>query len=177
MNKKAEMTLAWIANGLSIIYLLLTCLSLSVMKSGQNQQQYNEIIKQIYGNNQNVTSDILYASMFISIALLAFSTLLGIFGALTIKGRKNLAGGLLIAAAISGIITMNFIAMILWIIAAIKLFNKKNEAKDIKDSNHSQYNHQEHSENHQHSHKHSRQSEWDPEKEIKERKKDDPYIY
>ena len=35
MNRKTETILAWIANGLSIIYLLLTCLSLLVMKSGQ----------------------------------------------------------------------------------------------------------------------------------------------
>ena len=28
MNRKTETILAWIANGLSIIYLLLTCLSL-----------------------------------------------------------------------------------------------------------------------------------------------------
>ena len=110
---------------LSIIYLLLTCLSLLVMKSGQNQQQYKDIMKQMYGNNQNVSSDILLASMMISIGFLAFSTILGIFGALTIKGRKNLAGALLIAAAVTGLITMNFIAMILWIIAAIMLFSKR----------------------------------------------------
>lgn len=58
------------------------------MKSGQNQQQYKDIMKQMYGNNQNVSSDILLASMMISIGFLAFSTILGIFGALTIKGRK-----------------------------------------------------------------------------------------
>ena len=125
MNRKTETILAWIANGLSIIYLLLTCLSLLVMKSGQNQQQYKDIMKQMYGNNQNVSSDILLASMMISIGFLAFSTILGIFGALTIKGRKNLAGALLIAAAVTGLITMNFIAMILWIIAAIMLFSKR----------------------------------------------------
>ena len=95
------------------------------MKSGQNQQQYKDIMKQMYGNNQNVSSDILLASMMISIGFLAFSTILGIFGALTIKGRKNLAGALLIAAAVTGLITMNFIAMILWIIAAIMLFSKR----------------------------------------------------
>ena len=67
MNRKTETILAWIANGLSIIYLLLTCLSLLVMKSGQNQQQYKDIMKQMYGNNQNVSSDILLASMMISI--------------------------------------------------------------------------------------------------------------
>ena len=82
-------------------------------------------MKQMYGNNQNVSSDILLASMMISIGFLAFSTILGIFGALTIKGRKNLAGALLIAAAVTGLITMNFIAMILWIIAAIMLFSKR----------------------------------------------------
>ena len=37
------------------------------MKSGQNQQQYKDIMKQMYGNNQNVSSDILLASMMISI--------------------------------------------------------------------------------------------------------------
>lgn len=125
MSKKTETILAWIANGLSIIYLLLTCLSLTVMKSGHNQQQYRDLMKQMYGNDQNVTSDILIVSMIFSIGFLAFSTILGIFGALTIKGRKNLAGGLLVAAAVTGLITMNLIAMILWIIAAIMLFSKR----------------------------------------------------
>lgn len=80
MNRKTEIILAWIANGLSIMYLLLTGMSLIVMKSSENQQQYNDILKQFYGSEQNVTPDILFASMIISIGFLAFSTLLGVVG-------------------------------------------------------------------------------------------------
>lgn len=175
MNRKTETILAWIANGLSIIYLLLTCLSLLVMKSGQNQQQYKDIMKQMYGNNQNVSSDILLASMMISIGFLAFSTILGIFGALTIKGRKNLAGALLIAAAVTGLITMNFIAMILWIIAAIMLFSKKKDHNNNAHYNQS-HNRDQFNDNY-HENKQSHNEEWDPDKELKNHKKDDPYIY
>ena len=49
------------------MYLLLTGMSLIVMKSSENQQQYNDILKQFYGSEQNVTPDILFASMIISI--------------------------------------------------------------------------------------------------------------
>lgn len=55
-------------------------MSLIVMKSSENQQQYNDILKQFYGSEQNVTPDILFASMIISIGFLAFSTLLGVVG-------------------------------------------------------------------------------------------------
>ena len=175
MNRKTETILAWIANGLSIIYLLLTCLSLTVMKSGHNQQQYRDLMKQMYGNDQNVTSDILIVSMIFSIGFLAFSTILGIFGALTIKGRKNLAGGLLVAAAVTGLITMNLIAMILWIIAAIMLFSKKKDKYNNKHLNQINDNHQLQDDYRENTQSHDK--EWDPDKELKNHKKDDPYIY
>lgn len=181
MNRKTEIILAWVANGLSIMYLLLTGMSLIVMKSSENQQQYNDILKQFYGSEQNVTPDILFASMIISIGFLAFSTLLGVVGALIIKGRKNLAGCLFIAAAITGIVTMNFFAMILWIIVAVLLFSKKdsrhqsyfNNSNDTQNSNERRNL----ANNDNLNQNHIRQDEWDPEKELKDRKKDDPYIY
>ena len=41
-----------VANGLSIMYLLLTGMSLIVMKSSENQQQYNDILKQFMEANK-----------------------------------------------------------------------------------------------------------------------------
>ena len=43
---------------------------------------------------------------------------------MVIEGRK-LAASLLIAAAIVGLFTTNLIAMVLWMIAAIRLLQKK----------------------------------------------------
>ncbi|MBL7565526.1 DUF4064 domain-containing protein [Staphylococcus saccharolyticus] len=175
MNKKVEISLAWVANGLSFLYLLITSISLLFMNNDSYQQQYNDMLKQFTGAQQNLSSEVVYLSIVLSIGILAFSTILGVFGALTIKGRKNLAGGLLIAAAIIGFFTSNIIAAILWIIAAIKLFSKKEPSQ--KDNLHQQYN--ETNKRTTNDYKQPRQNDekWDPDKELRNRKKDDPYIY
>lgn len=170
-----EISLAWVANGLSFLYLLITSISLLFMNNDSYQQQYNDMLKQFTGAQQNLSSEVVYLSIVLSIGILAFSTILGVFGALTIKGRKNLAGGLLVAAAIIGFFTSNIIASILWIIAAIKLFSKKEPSQ--KDNLHQQYN--ETNKRTTNDYKQPRQNDekWDPDKELRNRRKDDPYIY
>ena len=65
--------------------------------------------------------------------------------------------------------------MILWIIAAIMLFSKKKDR-----NNHTHYNQSHNREqfnDNYHENKQSHNEEWDPDKELKNHKKDDPYIY
>ena len=79
---------------------------------------------------------------------------------LIIKGRPILAGCLLIVAALVGIFNMSLIAGILWIVAAIMLFVKKDPNQPKQNLN-----------------QQSKMDEWQTEKSYNERKKDDPYIY
>ncbi|MEJ7548171.1 hypothetical protein WL519_12185, partial [Staphylococcus hominis] len=71
--------------------------------------------------------EMLTTSIALSMGVLAFSTILGIVGALTVKGRNKLGASLLIAAAVVGIMATNIIAMILWFIAGIMLLTKSNQ--------------------------------------------------
>ena len=178
MNRKVEKRLAWIANILSLLFLIFGILSIFVINNTSNQQQYNELMKQFSGNNQDMSSEMFLVSLIASLVILGFSTLLGFVGTMVIEGRKNLAASLLIAAAIVGLFTTNLIAMVLWMIAAIRLFAKKDKT-DVNENataqlrqNHSKsqsdWNHQQHQQ-----HKDA----WDPEQEINKQKKDDPYIY
>ena len=84
-------------------------------------------MKQFSGNNQDISSEMFLVSLIASLVILGFSTLLGFVGTMVIEGRKNLAASLLIAAAIVGLFTTNLIAMVLWMIAAIRLFAKKDK--------------------------------------------------
>lgn len=125
MNRKVEKRLAWIANILSLLFLIFGLLSIFVINNTSNQQQYNELMKQFSGNNQDMSSEMFLVSLIASLVILGFSTLLGFVGTMVIEGRKNLAASLLIAAAIVGLFTTNLIAMVLWMIAAIRLLQKK----------------------------------------------------
>ena len=166
MNRKVEKRLAWIANILSLLFLIFGILSIFVINNTSNQQQYNELMKQFSGNNQDISSEMFLVSLIASLVILGFSTLLGFVGTMVIEGRKNLAASLLIAAAIVGLFTTNLIAMVLWMIAAIRLFAKKDKT-DVNENATAQLR-QNHSKG---------QNAWDPEQEINKQKKDDPYIY
>ena len=166
MNRKVEKRLAWIANILSLLFLIFGILSIFVINNTSNQQQYNELMKQFSGNNQDMSSEMFLVSLIASLVILGFSTLLGFVGTMVIEGRKNLAASLLIAAAIVGLFTTNLIAMVLWMIAAIRLFAKKDKT-DVNENATAQLRQQ----NQQH------KDAWDPEQEINKQKKDDPYIY
>lgn len=161
MNRKVEVILAWVASGLSLIYLIMSLISFFVVKNNNNTEQYNQMMKQ-FGNQQvKVTPEIVHLAMTFSIGTLIFSTILGIIGTLIIKGRPILAGSLLIVAALVGIINMSLIAGVLWIVVAIMLFVKKDPNKPQRKTNA----------------KTDDFDKWQLEKEYNERKKDDPYIY
>lgn len=167
MKRKTELTLAWIANGLSSLYLLFVIIVYFAMKSGSGASQNKEMVNQVMGNNQEMSMEMLTTSIALSMGVLAFSTILGIVGALTVKGRHKLGASLLIAAAVVGIMATNIIAMILWFIAGIMLLTKSNQQRPKRD--HSVNNHQE---------DFSKRDDWDPEKELKEhQQKDKPYTY
>lgn len=167
MKRKTELTLAWIANGLSSLYLLFVIIGYFAMKSGSGASQNKEMVNQMMGGNQEMSMEMLTTSIALSMGVLAFSTILGIVGALTVKGRNKLGASLLIAAAVVGIMATNIIAMILWFIAGIMLLTKSNQQRPKRD--HSVNNHQE---------DFSKRDDWDPEKELKEhQQKDKPYTY
>ncbi|MCE5089402.1 DUF4064 domain-containing protein [Staphylococcus devriesei] len=160
MNRKVELILAWIANGLSLIYLAMSLISFLIVKNENNTEQYNQLMKQFGNQDVNVTPEMINFAMMFSIGTLVFSTILGIIGTLVIKGRPILAGCLLIVAALVGIFNMSLIAGVLWFVAAIMLFVKKRPGRKQPISK-----------------RNSDQTEWRPEKEYNDRKKDDPYIY
>ncbi|UDI78623.1 DUF4064 domain-containing protein [Staphylococcus taiwanensis] len=161
MNRKVEVILAWVASGLSVIYLIMSLISFFVVKNNNNTEQYNQMMKQLGNQQVKVTPEIVHLAMTFSIGTLIFSTILGIIGTLIIKGRPILAGSLLIVAALVGIINMSLIAGVLWIVVAIMLFVKKDPNKPQRKNNA----------------KTDDFDKWQPEKEYNERKKDDPYIY
>lgn len=160
MNRKVELILAWVANGLSFIYLAMSLISFLIVKNGNNTEQYNQLMKQFGNQDVNVTPEMINFAMMFSIGTLVFSTILGIMGTLVIKGRPILAGCLLIVAALVGIFNMSLIAGVLWFVAAILLFVKKGPGRKQPSSK-----------------RDDNQTEWRPEKEYNDRKKDDPYIY
>ncbi|PTF03307.1 hypothetical protein BUY45_08955 [Staphylococcus devriesei] len=160
MNRKVELILAWIANGLSLIYLAMSLISFLIVKNENNTEQYNQLMKQFGNQDVNVTPEMINFAMMFSIGTLVFSTILGIIGTLVIKGRPILAGCLLIVAALVGIFNMSLIAGVLWFVAAIMLFVKKRPGRKQPISK-----------------RNSDQTEWRPEKEYNDRKKDDTYIY
>ncbi len=62
MNRKPELIMAWIANSISIIYLLVMGLSYFSLKSG-NASQREELAKQLSQNGGNVSLDMLQTTM------------------------------------------------------------------------------------------------------------------
>lgn len=160
VSRKVELILGWIACGLSIIYLIMSSLSYFMVRNNNNTEQYQQMLKQFGNQDVKVTPEMVNFAMAFSMGTLIFSTLLGIIGMLIIKGRPILAGCLLIVAALVGIFNMSLIAGVLWFVAAIMLFVKKRPGRKQPISK-----------------RNSDQTEWRPEKEYNDRKKDDPYIY
>ncbi|BGE82720.1 DUF4064 domain-containing protein [Staphylococcus petrasii] len=161
MNRKVEIILAWIASGLSAIYFLMSLISFFIVKNGHNTtEQYNQMMHQFGNQKVNVTPEMVNFAMTFSIATLLFSTILGIAGTLIIKNRPILAGCLLIAAALIGIVNMSLIASVLWFIVAIMLFVKRSNNQNRRGNGNN-----------------SPRNEWHPDEEYQSRKKDDPYIY
>ncbi|HHC9308997.1 TPA: DUF4064 domain-containing protein [Staphylococcus aureus] len=128
MNRKPELIMAWIANSISIIYLLVMGLSYFSLKSG-NASQREELAKQLSQNGGNVSLDMLQTTMGALAIILLISTLYGIFATICIKGRRKLSIILFVIAIIVSLMALNLIAIVLWVIVMIMLISKK-ESKE-----------------------------------------------
>ncbi|HDC5160752.1 TPA: DUF4064 domain-containing protein [Staphylococcus aureus] len=128
MNRKPELIMAWIANSISIIYLLVMGLSYFSLKSG-NASQREELAKQLSQNGGNVSLDMLQTTMGALAIILLNSTLYGIFATICIKGRRKLSIILFVIAIIVSLMALNLIAIVLWVIVMIMLISKK-ESKE-----------------------------------------------
>lgn len=167
MKRKAERITAWVANGLSILFLLLMILVFSFLNVPEFQETFKEMNQQ---QGVEMSVEAFKTSVIFQGTFLIISTILGIIGTLTIKGNRILAGCILIIAAITGIFAGNFIALILWFVVAIMLFVRKDPHDGQNDRAFYQQNFDE--QNNQ-----RKQSEINPENEMKKKKEDDPYIY
>ncbi|UQN33988.1 DUF4064 domain-containing protein [Staphylococcus aureus] len=128
MNRKPELIMAWIANSISIIYLLVMGLSYFSLKSG-NASQREELAKQLSQNGGKVSLDMLQTTMGALAIILLISTLYGIFATFCIKGRRKLSIILFVIAIIVSLMALNLIAIVLWVIVMIMLISKK-ESKE-----------------------------------------------
>ncbi|HCY7764934.1 TPA: DUF4064 domain-containing protein [Staphylococcus aureus] len=128
MNRKPELIMAWTANSISIIYLLVMGLSYFSLKSG-NASQREELAKQLSQNGGKVSLDMLQTTIGALAIILLISTLYGIFATICIKGRRKLSIILFVIAIIVSLMALNLIAIVLWIIVMIMLISKK-ESKE-----------------------------------------------
>ncbi|HDP5914049.1 TPA: DUF4064 domain-containing protein [Staphylococcus aureus] len=128
MNRKPELIMAWSANSISIIYLLVMGLSYFSLKSG-NASQREELAKQLSQNGGKVSLDMLQTTIGALAIILLISTLYGIFATICIKGRRKLSIILFVIAIIVSLMALNLIAIVLWIIVMIMLISKK-ESKE-----------------------------------------------
>ena len=128
MNRKPELIMAWIANSISIIYLLVMGLSYFSLKTG-NASQREELAKQLSQNGGKVSLDMLQTTIGALAIILLISTLYGIFATICIKGRRKLSVILFVFTLIVSLMSFNLIASVLWIIVMIMLISKK-ESKE-----------------------------------------------
>ncbi|HCD4394339.1 TPA: DUF4064 domain-containing protein, partial [Staphylococcus aureus] len=124
MNRKPELIMAWIANSISIIYLLVMGLSYFSLKSG-NASQREELAKQLSQNGGKVSLDMLHTTIGALAIILLISTLYAIFATICIKGRRKLSIILFVIAIIVSLMALNILAIVLWIIVMIMLISKK----------------------------------------------------
>ncbi|ARJ14305.1 MULTISPECIES: DUF4064 domain-containing protein [Staphylococcus] len=147
MKTKKELVIAWIANGLSLIFLLFNILSMLLTDEKNNVKEYEQMAKQFAGKNVTVTPELIHFIMVFFIGILAFSTILGIAATTLIKNRSLIAIFLFISAVLIGLFSMNIIAMILWLIVIVLLIVKRNQYKNDSDWHVEQYKHAEKKEN------------------------------
>lgn len=160
MNRKTEKILAWIGNGLSILYLLIVLLGLLLLNT--NTKEFKKVFNEMsQAQGQTFSPDLLFMSYMIQTIILAVVIILAIIATLIMKNNRVLAGVLFIIAAVVSLFVTNLVAMVLWIIVAVKLFIKKDN-NNIKQGKTNIPNHN--------------QQQWNPEQDLN-KKKDDPYIY
>ena len=160
MNRKTEKILAWIGNGLSILYLLIVLLGVLLLNT--NTKEFKKVFNEMsQAQGQTFSPDLLFMSYMIQIIILVVVIILAIIATLIMKNNRVLAGVLFIIAAVVSLFVTNLVAMVLWIIVAVKLFIKKDNHL-IKQGKTNIPNHN--------------QQQWNPEQDLN-KKKDDPYIY
>jgi glucan phosphoethanolaminetransferase (alkaline phosphatase superfamily) len=160
MNRKTEKILAWIGNGLSILYFLMVLLGVLLLNT--NTKEFKKVFNEMsQAQGQTFSPDLLFMSYMIQIITLAVVIILAIIATLIMKNNRVLAGVLFIIASVVSLFVTNLVAMVLWIIVAVKLFIKKDN-NNIKQGKTNGTNH-------------TRQQ-WNPEQDLN-KKKDDPYIY
>ena len=161
MNRKTEKILAWIGNGLSILYLLMVLLGVLLLNT--NTKEFKKVFNEMsQAQGQTFSPDLLFMSYLIQTIILAVVIILAIIATLIMKNNRVLAGVLFIIAAVVSLFVTNLVAMVLWIIVAVKLFIKKDNNNNIKQGKTNGTNHN--------------QQQWNPEQDLN-KKKDDPYIY
>ncbi|MCG7338776.1 DUF4064 domain-containing protein [Staphylococcus sp. ACRSN] len=174
MNRKAERILAWIANSLSIIYLLFIVLCLFMINIPEFKEVFNQMNQQ---QGMEMSLGTFKSSLTLLTIYLLIALILGVIGTFLIKKNRVLAACLLIVAAITSIFSTNLIALILWLIAGIMLFVKRSKKNQLDESNFPKINEQrEQPENKTSDHKQTKHN-FDEENKLKRKKDDDPYIY
>lgn len=161
MNRKPERIMAWIANGLSILFLLLMVLVFSFMNVPEFKEAFHQMNQQ---QGLEMSMETFKTSIMFQGVLLIISTILGILGTFIIKGNRVLAACVFIIAAITSIFSGNFVALILWFIVGLMLFVKKDKRFDHPKGIVSNDNA-------------NRTEDMDPDREMKQKKDNDPYIY
>lgn len=164
MKRKAERIIAWIANGLSLIYLLFLVIGLFLINNPQFVEMYNEMNQQ---NGVEISSEAFKATAMFQGSILLISTILGIIATILINKHRVLSACLFIVAGLIGIFTANIIALVLWLIVAIMLFSRKNDKK---------HNNLKPNQQNGDSQKQQR-AEVNSDTEMKKKKDNDPYIY
>ena len=164
MSRKTERILAWIANGLSALFLIIMALSLVLFSIPETRTQISDVMKQ---QGQQLSMDQITFQLGAVVVGVLFSTVFGIIATLLLKKKRVLSGILMIAVAVVGFVTSNYIAAILWLIAGIMLLSKKDpkrpqySGEDVSSSQGS----------------HNSEQSFDPEREMQQRKEKDSYIY
>ncbi|MCU5745655.1 DUF4064 domain-containing protein [Staphylococcus sp. SQ8-PEA] len=126
MSSKLEKIIGWIGVGLSAIY---TFFMLLIVISLYIPQTKKEIINQFKEQNQSISVDqITFVCSYILVGLL-FSTIFALIALLIIKQKRVLSSMLLIAMALVGLFTYNWIAAILWLISGILLITRHHRNK------------------------------------------------
>ena len=167
MNRKPERIMAWIANGLSILFLLLMVLVFSFMNVPEFKEAFHQMNQQ---QGLEMSMETFKTSIMFQGVLLIISTILGILGTFIIKGNRVLAACVFIIAAITSIFSGNFVALILWFIVGIMLFVKKDKRFDHHKGIVS-------NDNANDTHNANRTEDMDPDREMKQKKDNDTYIY
>ncbi|MEP9851625.1 DUF4064 domain-containing protein [Staphylococcus aureus] len=171
MSRKAERILAWIANSLSLIYLILMVIVFSFINVPEFKEVFNEMNQQ---QGAELSPEAFKASIIFQGIFILISTILGFIAVFIIKGNRILAGCLFIASAIIGLFGGNIIALILWFIVGIILFVKKDHSNQNNQFDNLNNNNMKDNDFNKQKTQHQ---DMDSDAEMKRKKEDDPYIY